>query len=89
MTRLLIETGCDVNNADNRGETIMHTAVMNAALYPEGIDNSARLIQLILDRKPDLSVWDSSGYRPRQSKRKHRVLQECEPVLSRLKDHGG
>lgn len=87
VAQLLIEAGCDVNNANRQGETVMHIAVMAAASYPEAIDESVQFLKLILDQKPDLSLRDKRGYRALQSKRKHHVPRDFEKIIARLRDH--
>ena len=79
--------GCDVNNVDDGGETVMHVATMSAASYPDVIEHSLKFLKLILDQQPDLSLRDKRGYRALQSKRKHHVPQDFEKILARLRDH--
>jgi ankyrin repeat protein len=87
VAQSLIEAGCDVNNANWQGETVMHIAAIAAASYPEAIDESVQFLKLILDQKPDLSLRDKRGYRALQSKRTHHVPQGFEKILMRLRDH--
>ena len=59
--KLLLQAGADVNTLDDEGQNALFQLVANVWRYPEENEDTLELMQLILDRKPDLDIVGKNG----------------------------